>query len=117
LVGEIKQVLLVDPAKIEESKGMIEGDATKMAEAEEPEKKETNSRVEAIIRRKLGRDFKADDFDESLFDVLLLEGLDLAGELTQDDKAFLERFKHAKCLNMSNCNLRSLKYMPAISGL
>lgn len=65
--------------------------------------KETNSRIEAIIRKKLGREFSEDDFDEEQFDLLLLDGLDLAGELTVDDKAFLERFKHAKSLNMSYC--------------
>ena len=79
--------------------------------------KETNSRVEAIIRQKLGRDFTDDDFDEAEFDLLLLEGLDLNGELTLDDKAFLERFNKAKCMNLSYCHLRSLKNLPVIQGL
>ena len=79
--------------------------------------KETNSRVEAIIRKKLGRGFSEDDFDEEQFDLLLLEGLDLAGELTLDDKAFLERFCKAKILNLSYCQLRSLKNLPVIPTL
>jgi len=62
----------------------------------EPKSQETNSKVEAIIRKKLGKSFNPDDFDESLFDVLLLEGVDLGSELTIDDKNFLERFKDAK---------------------
>ena len=81
------------------------------------EKKESNSRVAAIIRQKLGRDFNADEFDESKFDILLLEGLDLGGELSPSDKTFLERFTGAKSLNLSYCNLRSLKNMPSIPGL
>ena len=41
----------------------------------------------------------------------------MAGELTLDDKAFLERFNQAKCLNLSYCHLRSLKNLPMIQGL
>ena len=59
-------------------------------------RKETNSRVEAIIRQKLGRNFNSSDFEEAQFDLLLLEGLDLGGELTIADKIFLERFNQAK---------------------
>ena len=111
-----------DQAVDEESKDLInvreeQECRGKAIATEEPKEKGSNSRVEAIIKHKLGRNFNGEDFIESQFDVLLLEGLDLGSELTEDDKAFLERFKHAKCLNMSNCNLRSLKNMPAISGL
>lgn len=49
--------------------------------------------------------------------MLLLEGLDLGGELTPADKTFLERFTEAKCLNLSYCNLRSLKNLPVLPQL
>ena len=39
------------------------------------------------------------------------------GELSVSDKEFLERFKDAKQLNMSYCNLRSLKNMPSLPKL
>ena len=41
------------------------------------DKEETNSRVQEVIRKKLCRHFNSKDFDESQFDLLLLEGLDL----------------------------------------
>ena len=75
------------------------------------------SRIEALVRDRLGQEFNPDEFKEDQFDVLLLEGLDLGGEMTEDDKAYLERFKQAKNLNLSFCRLRSLKNMPAINGL
>ena len=58
-----------------------------------------------------------DELDESQFDSLLFEGLDLGPELTPDDKVFLERFAEAKTLNLSYCNLRSIKNLPVIAGL
>ena len=41
----------------------------------------------------------------------------MGGELTPDDKVFLERFSVTKSLNLSLCKLRSLKNMPSIPGL
>ena len=46
--------------------------------------------------------------------MLLLEGLDLGGELTPDDKIFLERFTEAKTINLTYCNLRSVKNLPTL---
>ena len=52
-----------------------------------------NSRIAQIIKERLGgKTMESAEFDESQFDNLLLEGLDLGGELSAADKAFLERF-------------------------
>ena len=73
------------------------------------------SRIEQIIRQKLGTNFE-DEFDPSKFDSILLRGVNLI-ELTPEDKAFLEKFDQAKVLNLSFTGLRSLKNLPVIETL
>ena len=71
------------------------------------------SKIEAMITARIGRNFE-EDFDQTQFDVLLLSGVNL-GELTIEDKNFLEKFNQVKTLNLSYTGLRSLKNLPVIS--
>ena len=58
-----------------------------------------------------------DNFDESRFDLLLFEGLDLGKEFSPKDKVFLERFQSAVILNLCDCKLYSLVNFPCIPKL
>lgn len=103
-----------EESKIEE---VVEAIDNAAEEALKKAKIETNSRVARTIRERIGHNFTAEGFDESQFDLLLLEGLDFEGELSIDDKLFLERFKDAKMLNLSYCNLQSIKNLPCLPAL
>ena len=71
--------------------------------------------MESTIKAKLGKKMQK-DFDQTQFDVLLLEGMDLI-ELTPEDKAFLEKFNQVKTLNLNYTGLRNLKNLPVIDSL
>ena len=71
------------------------------------------SRIETHIKRKLGPSFDWETFDESAFDLILLEGIELF-ELGLEDKFYLEKFKDCKGLNLSHTCLKSLKNLPVL---
>lgn len=79
---------------------------------QEPKPK-TLSRIEAAIIRKLGPQAK---LNEEEFEVILLDGTQLV-ELTEEDKAYLEKFKNAHTLAMSYCGLKSLKNLPVLPNV
>ena len=58
------------------------------------------------------------DFDFVAFDLLLLDGTPLVNaELTEADKAYLEKFVNCKELHMSCMGLKSLKNLPYLPKL
>ena len=58
------------------------------------------------------------DFDFVAFDLLLLDGTPLVNaELTEADKAYLEKFENCKELHMSCMGLKSLKNLPYLPKL
>lgn len=71
------------------------------------------SRIETAIIQKLGPEVK---LNEEEFEVILLDGTQLV-ELTEEDKAYLEKFKNAHTLSMSYCGLKSLKNLPVLPNV
>jgi Leucine-rich repeat len=66
-----------------------------------------------MISEKLGPKSK---LVESDFEIILLDGTRLL-ELTESDKAYLEKFTGAKTMSMCNCGLRNLKNLPVLPNI
>lgn len=71
------------------------------------------SQIEVLVERELfsQNETASDGVDEALVESIFLDGNPL-GELTNEDKAFLERFTNLKQISLSQTNLSSLKNLP-----
>ena len=63
-----------------------------------------------MIKKKIGPKAR---IKEDEFEVILLDGTQLT-ELTEEDKAYLEKFTNAKTLTLCFCSLKNLKNLPVL---